>query len=67
MGQRLTLAHCLDRALEIIELADIRAMAADGPVTHVRDEMTDDEWRQLYLYIVEARRQLRQESDATSR
>jgi hypothetical protein len=33
----------------IIEIADTRALAVDGPVSHVRDTMTDKEWRQLYL------------------
>lgn len=46
---------CLDRALAIIEVADGRAAAADGPVGHVRDEMTDTEWRELYVALQEAR------------
>jgi hypothetical protein len=38
----------IERAIRIIEDADGRAVAADGPVNHVRDEMTDVEWRRLY-------------------
>lgn len=44
----------LREGLDIIEGADRRAEAVDGPVNHVRDEMTDDEWRKLYLAIKEA-------------
>ena len=32
----------------IIESVDNRAMAADGPVTKTRLEMTDDEMRRIY-------------------
>lgn len=46
---------CLDIAIGIVEVADNRAMAADGPVSHVRDEMSDAEWRQMYMAIVTAR------------
>lgn len=42
----------IERAVTIIETADNRAMATDGPVGHVRDEMSDDEWRQLYVALV---------------
>lgn len=42
------LAARLARIAQIIESADHRAMAADGPVTKTRDEMTDDEFRQIY-------------------
>lgn len=38
-------------AAEIIEVADNRALAADGPVSHCRDEMTDAEWRRLYRAV----------------
>lgn len=41
-------------ALDIIELADNRSMAADGPVGHVRDNMSDDEWRKLYVSLKKA-------------
>lgn len=41
----------LTRAARIIEVADLRAAAVDGPVSHAREEMTDDEWRELYLAI----------------
>lgn len=47
-------AH-LDRAIAIIDTADNRAMAADGPVGHVRDEMSDKEWRDLYVALTSAR------------
>lgn len=50
-------AH-LDRAISIIETADNRAMAVDGPVGHVRDEMSDKEWRDLYKALVAARKAL---------
>lgn len=33
----------------IIEAADNRALAADGPVGHVRNELTATEWRDIYL------------------
>lgn len=33
---------------EIIDLATTRALAVDGPVGHVRDAMTNKEWRRLY-------------------
>ena len=46
----------LERAIAIIEAADGRAAAADGPVGHVRDEMTDNEWRELYISLQKARR-----------
>jgi hypothetical protein len=45
----------LDKAVGIIEVADARAEAADGPVGHVRDEMSDAEWRTLYVALHEAR------------
>jgi hypothetical protein len=48
----------LSHAERIIENADRRAGAADGPVNHVRDEMTDKEWRDLYRSIVKAREAL---------
>lgn len=32
----------------IIELVDLRCMAADGPVSDTREEMTADEMRQIY-------------------
>lgn len=33
---------------DIIEAVDHRAMAADGPVTPTRDEITADELKQIY-------------------
>lgn len=50
-----TVEALLDRAITIIETADNRAMAADGPVGHVRDEMSDKEWRDLYVSLTKAR------------
>jgi hypothetical protein len=44
----------LEQAIAIIDMADIRAAAADGPVNHVRDEMTDAEWRRLYVALQQA-------------
>lgn len=41
-------------AIDVIDTADNRAMAADGPVGHVRDEMNDGEWAQLYSSLVKA-------------
>jgi hypothetical protein len=42
------------RAIEIIETADTRCLAADGDVTHIRDEMSDAEWRDLYTTLKQA-------------
>jgi len=39
------------RAAEVIADADLRCLAADGPVGHVRNELTDDEWRELYALM----------------
>lgn len=33
---------------EIIDIVENRAMAADGPVTNTRYEMTDEELRRIY-------------------
>jgi hypothetical protein len=33
---------------DVIEMVDNRAMAADGPVTPTREEITDDEMRRIY-------------------
>lgn len=33
---------------KIIEDVDDRCMSADGPVTHTRDEITDEEIRKIY-------------------
>jgi hypothetical protein len=48
----------LQRAMTIIETADNRAMAADGPVGHARDNMSDREWRDLYRSLEKAREAL---------
>ena len=47
------LREALAKARSIIEMADVRAEAADGPVLHVRDTMTDGEWRELYRLLSE--------------
>lgn len=60
----MTALALVTKAIDIIEIADIRASAADGPVAHVRDEMSDSEWRQLYLALVEARETLMQEAES---
>ena len=39
------------KAAMLIEVADNRAMAADGPVSHVRLELDDQEWRDLYVAV----------------
>ena len=44
----------LQRAVGIIEAADARCLAADGPVGHLRDEMTDHEWREMYVALTRA-------------
>lgn len=38
----------LDRIADIIEDVDLRCMATDGPVTKTRNEITDDEIREIY-------------------
>lgn len=56
-------------AMRIIELADQRALASDGPVGHVRDEMSDSEWRKMYRAISKAEQalqQFRRVTDGTS-
>lgn len=56
-------------AMRIIELADQRALATDGPVGHVRDEMSDSEWRQMYKALSRAEQALqryRQVTDGTT-
>jgi hypothetical protein len=50
----------LTKAIGIIEDADRRACAWDGDVGHVRDEMTDKEWRDLYRALVRAHKSLGQ-------
>lgn len=39
----------LTQIAHIIELVDQRCLCADGPVANTRDEMTDQEMRQIYL------------------
>ena len=50
-AENLALDNRLCDARAIIEAADARAAAVDGPVNHCRDEMTDAEWRKLYLAV----------------
>lgn len=57
----------LDEAIAIIEAADNRALATDGPVGHARDEMTDAEWRALYVALTAARKALDAEHATTAR
>lgn len=44
----MTAAQRLREIVRIIEDVDHRAMAADGPVTPTRLEMTDEEMRDIY-------------------
>lgn len=39
----------LSRIREIIELADHRCLATDGAVGRIQQEITDAEWREIYL------------------
>ncbi len=50
------LACSLDSIAAIIEAVDDRAMAADGPVTPTRLEMTDREMREIYRLATGKRR-----------
>jgi hypothetical protein len=43
------LQHRLNKIAAIIEGVDGRAMAADGPVTKTRHEITDEEYRRIYF------------------
>lgn len=45
------LSDRLKRIAEIIWDVDGRCMAADGPVTNTRDEMTDDELREIWYLV----------------
>jgi hypothetical protein len=49
-----TPTELLREALLIIETADNRAMATDGPVSRTPDEMSDAEWRRLYKCLTTA-------------
>jgi len=42
------LRHRLFQIVSIIDGVDNRCMAADGPVSNTRQEMTDEELRQIY-------------------
>ena len=46
----LTPTERLRRIAEIVEDVDRRCMAYDGPVGNTRQEMTDDEMRQIWYY-----------------
>lgn len=48
----------VQKAMGIIESADQRALAVDGPVGHVRDMMTDREWRDMYVALERAKERL---------
>ncbi len=47
--RKITDAERLQSIREIIERVENRCMAADGPVTNTRQEMTDDELRAIYV------------------
>ena len=40
----------------LIEVGEQRALAIDGPVGHFRDELSDSEWRRLWLALGKFRR-----------
>jgi hypothetical protein len=44
-------ADALAAALDLIDVGESRALAADGPVTHFRNELDDGEWRKLWLAL----------------
>jgi hypothetical protein len=48
----------LKRITDIIERVDNRCMAADGPVTPTRQEITDKEMRSIYLAARRGKRAL---------
>jgi hypothetical protein len=48
----------VDTAIETIERVDHRAMAADGPVTPTRLEMSDEEMRTIYDSLMLARTEI---------
>lgn len=43
------LKNALSGIRDIIEGADQRLLAVDGPVGRIKDELTDGEWRKIYL------------------
>ncbi len=47
-GEQAMLRARLQSIKEIIDGVENRCMAADGPVTNTRAEMTDDELRRIY-------------------
>lgn len=49
MRQRDAAWSKLDQIKDIIDGIENRCMAADGPVTNTRHEMTDDELRRIYM------------------
>lgn len=58
----------LDNAIETIEAVDQRAMVSDSPVPPTRLEMTDEEMRDIYESLLQAKLQLqRLLRDAASR
>ena len=40
--------YCLAGIVDIIERVEVRCQAADGPVTDTREEITIEEFRQIY-------------------
>lgn len=57
------LRAALDEAATLIETGENRAQAADGPVSHFRDELDDREWRRLWLALSKVRALAREEAD----
>ena len=53
LNERIDYLRRLDRIAEIIENVDHRCQAADGPVTHTLDEMTQKEISEIYLHAKE--------------
>jgi hypothetical protein len=51
-----TLLVAINRACEIIEVADARNLANDGPAGGFPPQMTLKEWRTLYVTLDRARR-----------
>ena len=49
MGPFWTPEMRLKAIAEILEVVDNRCMAVDGPVSKTKDEITDNEFRRIYL------------------
>lgn len=55
------LRAAVDEVVALIESGENRAMAADGPVSHFRDELDDREWRRLWVALSKVRSALHPE------